>query len=73
MDNKKERPFNPIGLYIDPEEIEKYSHIVIWGRSFTKDKVFNAWTQLLKMPIDKERLPKSGLIETYITLEKESK
>lgn len=73
MDNKKDRPFNPIGLYIDIEELKKYSRIVIWGRMFMEDKTIGPWTPILQMPIDKDRLAKkSRLIETYISLEKES-
>ena len=67
-EDKKQTPFS-LGLYIEPQMLEHYSRIVIWGRKVAEDGFVNAWTPLWETPIDRNKLPTSGLIETCISLE----
>ena len=60
--------FSRIGLFIDPKELKKHSHITIWGRYISKEHLFQPWTPIMRIPINKEII-KGSLIETYISLE----
>ena len=70
MGKEKLTSFNNYGLWVDPDELKKCSHITIWGQMLMEDHTIGPWVRILKVPIDIERIKKkSGLIGTYISCE----
>ncbi len=70
MEQEKPTPFSNYGLWIDPGELKKCSHITIWGQMLTKDREICPWTPIFQVPIDMARVKKkTSLIGVYISCE----
>lgn len=71
MDQEEPKHFSNYGLWIDPEELKKCSHITIWGQMWLSDgNRVGPWTPILQVPIDRGRIKrKTSLIGTYISCE----
>ena len=69
MEQENLTPFSNYGLWLNPNELRKCSHITIWGQALD-DNGFGPWFRVLQIPIDMERIKKkTALIGTYISCE----